>query len=387
MRFLMSTRPFYGHFHPFVPIAAAALKGGHQVRFATAEEFCPVIERAGFTAVPAGLHPKDPLPPQYAERAYARDYGAFPVTAKAHDLVAAAERWRPDVVLRDPTDVAAVVASEVIGIPCATLGFCRYIPGTSWDRILGPTLDEVRARFGLAPDPTWQRLHHYLYLDVVPPFFQLLPEPVPTLHVFRSGIASALSEDRPEWLDRLPARPTVHVSLGTTFNGRVALLRTLVLGAAELDVNVVGTTGPDVAPEEVIASPPPQVRLERFVPNSHLLPRSDVVVTAGGFNTVLGALERGRPMLVVPLGSDQPRNAQHVVALGVGLSRDPAEATVDQTAEDLRRLLHDPSFRIAATRLEERYRCLPGPEHAVERLVRLGETGLPQLADSPLASL
>lgn len=387
MRILMSIRPYYGHFHPFVPLARSAVGAGHEVRFATAAAFCPIITAAGFQASAVGLHPSDVLPDDHEGKPFGRDYGEYPIRVKLAELLELADRLHPDVILRDPTDVAAVIAGEVLRIPHATLGFCVYIPGASWTILLGERLDAVRADFRLDPDPGWRRMHPYLYLDVVPPFFQEFTESVPVRHSIAPVTASAIDDGAaPAWLDALPSRPTVLVTLGTHYNQRPRLMRLLVEAAAQLDVSVIATVGPGVDPADVIADPPDHVRVEQFVPLSAVLPHTDLVITAGGFNTVIGALSHGLPMLVVPLGADQSTNARRVVELGVGRERAADGLTADEVTSDLRELLMDPAYRLRATRLAELCRRLPGPPAALNLLRKLAETGEPQLAESAAVS-
>src|SRR6266511_1903697 len=54
MRFLFTTIPGSGHFHPLVPTARAVRRRGHDVVFAASPTFAPAIEAAGFEAYPAG---------------------------------------------------------------------------------------------------------------------------------------------------------------------------------------------------------------------------------------------------------------------------------------------------------------------------------------------
>lgn len=50
MRFLFTTIPGSGHFHPLVPTARALQRRGHDVVFAASPTFAPAIEAAGFAA-------------------------------------------------------------------------------------------------------------------------------------------------------------------------------------------------------------------------------------------------------------------------------------------------------------------------------------------------
>jgi hypothetical protein len=54
---LFSVNPYYGHFHPLTPLAAALRRRGHRVAFATWSGFSDVVARAGFEILPAGIAP------------------------------------------------------------------------------------------------------------------------------------------------------------------------------------------------------------------------------------------------------------------------------------------------------------------------------------------
>jgi len=62
---------------------------------------------------------------------------------------------------------------------------------------------------------------------------------------------------------------------------------------------------------------PANVQIERYVPQKHLLPHCQLVVSHGGSDSVLGALAHGLPMVLLPIGADQPLNAVRCHALGV----------------------------------------------------------------------
>src|SRR5205085_4793966 len=64
---------------------------------------------------------------------------------------------------------------------------------------------------------------------------------------------------------------------------------------------------------------PPNVRVERWVPQDEVLPHAAVVVGHGGHGTTLGALRHGVPQVVLPLFSlDQWANAAAVARTGAG---------------------------------------------------------------------
>lgn len=371
MRVLISIRPYFGHLHPHVPLASTLVRRGHSVAFATAASFCPVVLEAGFECSPAGLHPNDPLPPEHEGKPYARDYGMFPLKAKCTDLVAlAAGGLNPDVIVRDPTDVAPVVAAEVLGIPCVTLGFCEFIPPSSWDILLGPVLDEVRSYWNIDGDPRWERMHPAGYFNLVPEPFHEVRIMIPGERLLRPVCKQTYETPPPvSWLAQLPNRPTIHVTLGTAYNFHTQLMANLVDWLSQLPISVICTAGPAADWQSLGAlSDRPNVYLTDYLPLELILPRCDAVVTAGGFNTVMGALQFGLPMLVVPLGADQPWNAQRVASLGAGVSLDAAAADRDTVTAVVRDLIVEPSYRVIAARLQERIERMPGPDEAAAYL-------------------
>ena len=54
MRVLFSTTPLDGHFRPLLPLARALRARGHELAFATAASWHPVVEAEGFEALAAG---------------------------------------------------------------------------------------------------------------------------------------------------------------------------------------------------------------------------------------------------------------------------------------------------------------------------------------------
>jgi UDP:flavonoid glycosyltransferase YjiC (YdhE family) len=370
MQVLVSIRPYFGHLHPHVPLASALVRRGHGVMFATASSFCPVVLEAGFDCRTAGLHPHDPLPPEHEGKPYGRDYGTYPVKTKCKDLLELAADGRPDVIIRDPTDVAAVVAAEVLHIPCVTLGFSEFIPPSSWDILLGSALDEVRSYWNLSGDPRWARMHPSGYLNLVPISFREDSETIPRERPLRPVCKQALEPPSPvAWLEQLPACPVVHVTLGTAYNAHVQLMVKLVDWLSQLPISVVCTAGPAVDLQAFsFMADRDNVYVTSYLPLELVLPHCDAVVTAGGFNTVMGALQFGLPMLVLPLGADQPRNARIVASLGAGVNIEATSADRDTVVRVIQDLLVQPFYKVIASRLQERIERMPGPEEAAAYL-------------------
>ena len=83
-----------------------------------------------------------------------------------------------------------------------------------------------------------------------------------------------------------------------------------------------------------------------------MLPSCSAVLTHGGHGTVIKALAAGVPLVIAPLGRDQPGNAARVVHAGAGLRvRETASAATLQQA--IGQVLDDHRYQAAAGHMAE----------------------------------
>ena len=165
--------------------------------------------------------------------------------------------------------------------------------------------------------------------------------------------------------------PTVYFTLGTIYNMESGdLFQRVLAGLRDLPINVVVTVGRDIDPDE-FGPQPASVHIERYVPQASLLPHCQLVISHGGSGSVMGALAHGLPMVVIPMGADQPLNAARCATLGVAHVLDAAAATHATVREAVSRVLEDSAYRLAAARIRDEIAASPGPEHAVTLLERL----------------
>jgi MGT family glycosyltransferase len=157
------------------------------------------------------------------------------------------------------------------------------------------------------------------------------------------------------------------------------LFARVLAGLRDLPVNVIATVGREIDPAE-FGPQPANVRIERYIPQSVVLPLSDVVVSHGGSGSVIGALAHGLPMILIPLGADQPYNAARCADLGVARVLDAVGATSATVREAVVTVLADPTFRQAAQRLRDEIAGLPDPAHAVTLIERLAVERRPLIA-------
>ncbi|GIG40768.1 glycosyltransferase [Cellulomonas phragmiteti] len=186
----------------------------------------------------------------------------------------------------------------------------------------------------------------------------------------------------PPWWGDLDGRTVVHVTQGTVANDDVGqLLRPTVDALAEEDVLVVAATGG--TPVERLGPLPANVRAARMVPYAALLPRTDVMVTNGGYGGVHWALAHGVPLVVAGATEDKAEVGARVAWSGVGVRLRGNRPTPDQVRDAVREVRTDPSYRAAAQRLAEQVAAapgLPGVVEAVEGTTRTGAGDPPRPA-------
>ncbi|MPZ65272.1 MAG: glycosyltransferase [Pseudonocardiaceae bacterium] len=391
MRVLLCCVPGFGHFHPMVPAALALRAAGHEVAFATAERFCRnVIEPAGFLAFPAGLSPLDvqdrlaQQDPAAGNEAAADDeaqqarFGAAMFAgvagpAKVGDLTAVIRDWAPSLLVHDPVDFGAPLAAAAAGLPYAAHSVGALQPVEFWEpawELLRPLWP--RSRWSQPGTGGWSRLFPQLYLDTCPPSLQS-PHitDVAAARRLRPVLFDTTGTDRlPAWVGELGPAPTVYVTLGTVFNTTPGLFETILAALAHEPVNVVVTVGLDRDPAQ-LGTQPGNVHVQRYLPQSLLLPHCDVVVAHGGSGTTFAALAHGLPSLLLPQGADQLGNARRIAECGAGTVLRDAEATPAAVRGAVRGLLSRRSYRTQARRLQQEIREMPGPERAVELLEEL----------------
>jgi UDP:flavonoid glycosyltransferase YjiC (YdhE family) len=371
MRLLLTSVPGLGHLHPVLPLALAAARAGHEVRVATGSERVDWVGRCGLAAQPAGLSLT-----ALRERAVARGltgpeiprqmFTSIAVPPLVADLLPLVDDWRPDLLLHEEGEYAAPLVAALRDLPCVTHSWsapARSAEGRA--RLDGPLLD-VWQQHGLAGPP---RQVGELYLDACPPLLQL-PDlthvGAAVVPVHPSGFDGP-PEPAPAWLAALP-RPAVYVTLGTepAFS-RPDLLQQLVDAAAAVAAGVVVTTGPH--PSDTVTAPHEGVHVAQYLPQSLVIPAVDAVVAHGGAGTTVGALLHGRPQLVVPgLAPSQQGSAARVVAAGVGLRRDWADATPEDLRTAIEELLERTDLRRAAQHVRDALALLPRPDEVVALL-------------------
>ncbi|MDI5975577.1 nucleotide disphospho-sugar-binding domain-containing protein [Amycolatopsis magusensis] len=423
MRILIVTNVFRSHLLAQTALGWALRTAGHEVFLAGPPDLAQDMASTGLPAVTIGgelridekmaaagphyaqLPPADPRGHRTG-RSVQTDFGwgdphaefadfiggtraaMFPDDA-VEDLVDLALRWRPDLVITDPTCFPAMVAARVAGAACARQLFavdrigqvreaCRNQPGPADP--LREWLEPVLARHGfgfdesiavgqwtISPLPAW--IPHYPGVHYVP--MRRIPFNGPSLV--------------PDWVLDPPARRRVCLTLGLAHRQAAvdgtAPVAELLDAVAELDAEVIATFD---AEQLGSAKVPDNVRTVDFVPLNALLPSCSALVHEGGSGAFAGALEHGVPQVIVPQDFTVEKwlgplsIAQGVEAHGAGVyAANAGKLTAEILRQSLKLVLEDPSYAANAARLRTEVRAMPTPNDLVPVLEELTEAHRP----------
>jgi UDP:flavonoid glycosyltransferase YjiC (YdhE family) len=353
MRVLFSCMPWEGHFRPLVPLAHALSARGHDVAFASAASWQPRADEEGFSLLAAGLSEDEGrarMAP-FRERIFALPgeirrphqfstlFGMIHAPAKLPDLLRVARSWRADAIIHESGDLAAPTAAASLGLPSVNHSFGAMIPFDSLEAVR-PYVEPLWRSEGLEPEPHAGAFRG-LFVDLAPASFAWEQ---PLGKVVRLRPLPDTTEPLPPWLGQLEP-PLVYVTMGTVYN-QPELFRPLLDGL-EGHGSALVTVGRNVDPD-ALGPLPARVRVERYVPQAHVLTRAAAVVSHGGSGTTLGALAYGLPLVLVPQAADQFDNAARAEKAGAAVVLRPGEVTAEAVRAALGRVLGEPAFAEAA---------------------------------------
>lgn len=425
-RYLLASTPLGGHVAPLIAVGRHLVAQGHQVTLISGSRFERAATAAGLQLI--ALHgsadyDEHDLSTYLPDADRHRGVGLSQYQVQQTFIRPIPDQWRtlrealesdpPDAVvvdcmfagvlpllLRPRTERPPVVALGISPLPQRSRNTAPYNmalrPSWSGPGILrNRLLNTVAARLLFAPT---QRLAERLVAEaagqplpadfpfvldlsrVFDRFLQLGPAefeyPLSDLAPqvrFVGPVETSGSWDTPLpvwWRELNDGRPIVHVTQGTLANASFdTLIRPAVDGLADLDAHVVVSTGG--APVDALGTMPANVRAAEFLPYDILLPRTDVLVTNGGFGTTLLALADGVPLVVAPGAEDKPEVAARVDFFEVGVNLRTGSPTPDAVATAVRRVLHDDGFSARARAMAlaiARYDALGAIEEELTRM-------------------
>lgn len=343
-----------GRLYPLVPTLLELQRRGHGVTVRCGVDDVGRLRTAGLEAEPLAPEIERFTPDDWRARtpitALIRGLGQFGERAPAQcrDLRRAMEVERPEALLIDEGAWGAAVAAERSGLPWAYT-IVSPVPLPSRDappfglglrprhdlagrardatvgrlglfaleRLIAHWTNPLRSYLGLRPVRTIADV--YLAAPLVlaytaEPFEYPRSDWSPKIRLVGPGLWEPPAET-PAWLDAIE-RPLILVTCSTLFQNDGQLVDVVCEAFDGEPFDVVVTTA-DV--DASAATPPANVRIERYVPHTPVLERAACVVCHAGMGITQKALAHGVPVVAVPFGRDQPEVARRVEVAGAGV--------------------------------------------------------------------
>ena len=340
-----------------------------------------------------------------------------PAREFCRDVIEELDREPADLVAVDTLIPSALSGAEAAGCPSVLLMHGPYLmprpdappPGTGFMPARGPlgrwrdraavalmmrvfrsaipALNQARAELGLAPVRDLADVINAAsrVLVCTSPRYDFAADAVPG-HVRYvgpqlDGDPGDPDDDADATWDDPGGRPLVLVGLSSTvMSHEQELLQRAADALGQLPVRGLVSTGPAVNPAAIRA--PANVSVRRWVRHADVLPYCSAVLTHGGHGTVMKALAAGVPLVVAPLGRDQPDNAARVVYAGAGLWVSK-KAGVPALRDAIARTLDEPRYRAAARRMAATLAAERDEALVVDELERAALEGTAMSHSSP----
>ena len=168
---------------------------------------------------------------------------------------------------------------------------------------------------------------------------------------------------------KLNNKPLIYATMGTVYDPRNLIFRTIAEACAELDVQLVISLGGLVNPE-ALPNLPGNPLVVKYAPQLKLLPKTSLNINHGGINTILESLSYGVPMIAIPLTSDQPGAAARVAWTKAGELIKLSNLNAYQLKKTVERVLREPSYKQNAVRLQKAIHGTEGTDRAVDIIER-----------------
>jgi len=377
MRVLFTVVPAVGHLYPTLPLARAFRDRGDAVAYAGPPSFRQIMADEDVETLTAGCEVLA-LGAELARRVdLSHEAGEMPPGTEAElfagvridmafdDTLAAARRWRPDLIIGDSCDHLGPMIAVALGVPHGSVTVGQQFEPERLEAHRARAASQYQ-RHGLP-----QRAPAFV-ADICPPMMQLdewqkpegwLPMRPEAHHAPGTPAPTPSQTDRSE-----PERPRVLLTFGTLYGGP-EVLSPLIEEIVALDVDLRVTVGISAVAEDFDVDRS-RVTFEPFTPISELLSGVDAVVCHAGAGTTYAALSAGIPLVLLPQGADQFSVADRAVAAGAAMRLLPQETTPDRLRQAIATVLAESRYREAAAEVAGDIAAMP-PAAAVAESIAM----------------
>jgi len=405
------TWPGSGHVNPMAALGRRLSKMGHSVSFVSVLDMKDIIEAAGIRFVGYGFtdYPKgrirelnerlSKLAGLQALRCIV-DGEVKACSVQLDELPCIIQNENFDMLLVDATQPAPLTVAEHLGVPAVTIDLlppifdessappfifgwdyertlfahCRNYIGNRvffsvWSKFMR-VVNERRREWSL---PAHRNINdifsQWLRITQMPAILDFPRRRLPSNFVYAGPFIDGEGRQHvPFPWERLDGRKLIYASLGTLQNGVVAIFQAIVDAVQDRpDLQLVLSIGKGTSMEELEELPRGSIVVEN-APQLELIERASLVITHAGQNTALEALQAGKPMVAIPIASDQPGVAARLKRLGVAVVVPVKDVNALRLRAAIDRVLKVERFSLAAKACRVHLSELRGLDIAASRI-------------------
>jgi MGT family glycosyltransferase len=400
---LIVTIPEKGHINPVIGVAQHLVAAGHRVEFFSQADFSDQLRRAH---LPCPCHTPGSKPsrevPATKGREFAEKLRDAPwlrrwiehllldvVPAQMGPLRELVQTSSPDVVVTDPMVYSAVLVSETERIPWVGVSSSlNPVTPDEWECELTATVcalsEKRRALFaGYGVDCPFK------VCDAMSPWLNVVfttEEYAPrawsgndrSFYVGPSRSLGARGDEQDFPWDRLESgKPIAYMSLGSQIYHHPELFSAVAHALSPSEAQLVFAMN-ELASTDFARSLPGHVLPVHYSPQAQLLERVDLMITHGGANSVMEALDHGCALAQLPICNDQFLQAEFIRRSGAGVVLDAKRPSAETYRKALLPLLDPPGpARTAAKRIARSYAAHDGAKETAQLIEQLAATRSP----------
>lgn len=372
-KFAFFNVPLHAHINPTLPVVQELVSRGDEVVYYLTDTYKGAIEATGarFYGYQSLLeqsasHAQDQ---QNQQRASALSMLVVDECLSViPQVLESVRKEQPDCIVYDPMCLSGKCIAQMLGTP-AVISRPIFVAHEQGRRrsfqsrgIAAEDMQHFQASMerlcalypSVQPFDVMNIFTHKEDLNIVyiPRSFQIQGESLGNEYLFVGPSIGPRCEASNFPFEQLGRRPVIYITLGTVYNNSPDFFKTCFAAFADQPWQVVIATGRPL--EQLNLGPIPANFLVRsYVPQLDVLEWTDVVINHGSMTTVMEAISRGVPMVVIPQASSQETSARRVAEVGLGIALEKTAVTAPSLLEAVTRIMSDASFHARAQQMQD----------------------------------
>lgn len=352
-KILMVNLPFSGHTNPTLGLAKVIISLGHEVTYVQAPDWKTKVEKTGAHFIPYDDYPETLSPSQKELKSWGSAYQTVKRIGRDYDCLIYEMLFLPGKSLADELGIPAFRLFSTFSLNEHVLHYFGQTGGWYMTCIFRHLFlcsllsKRLQKKFHLRYNSIAKEM-----VDNAPPLnftytikeFQIFSEEFDPFHYKYIGAAISDRPIDPSFHFPELRSPLIYISLGTLLNNSTSFFKKCIQAFKDKPVTVIISIGSLVKAEK-LGSIPDNIFIYPFVPQLEILKQTSVFITHGGMNSVNESIYYGVPMLVIPVGNDQPAVAKQIETLHMGKTLSKKHLTPEILADNALRILNDDSYQ------------------------------------------